>query len=413
MYLSGHTPLFRAKNLERYLGIDEIYLKLEGANPTGQKNDRITEALIRYCQMRKHEKVLIYGSAKYIESMLYFAEKFNVEVHVPTLRALLVKKNIKEKSNLHWANVVVKKGQKEQGVIEKFAMENNMFLLSEEEEKPFIRQMAMQQMMEEILDKIDLPTDIWMQSKKGYSVKSIYHELMRHWIKGEIYHLPSIHVGIDRLESSDLILHEMQESTISEVLDIKKPKAQELTEAVKLIKSLEGISITKSEAYSLAQFINAPDKKNGKHIIMLNDGKNDIGIENIGKREDLDIELLVQQTREFLNPYHDSLEETRDAIINAAKNGFILKATKNKQLQGLCIIVNMGFEDFIPTYHLAYIGVKDGNSGRGIATLLINQAVEMTQGKLSLHVDIPNKRAKKLYEKMGFVHCYDRMLFKP
>ena len=106
------------------------------------------------------------------------------------------------------------------------------------------------------------------------------------------------------------------------------------------------------------------------------------------------------------------MEETEDAIKNAIKNGFILKAVKNDQLEGLCIIVNMGFKEFIPTYHLAYIGVKEGNSGRGIATLLINQAVELTGGKLSLHVDIPNKRAKKLYEKMGFVHCYDRMIFK-
>ena len=72
----------------------------------------------------------------------------------------------------------------------------------------------------------------------------------------------------------------------------------------------------------------------------------------------------------------------------------------------------MGFNDFIPTYHLAYIGVKKGNVGRGVATELINQAIEKTGGNMSLHVDIPNKRAKKLYEKMGFVHTYDRMLYK-
>ena len=72
----------------------------------------------------------------------------------------------------------------------------------------------------------------------------------------------------------------------------------------------------------------------------------------------------------------------------------------------------MGFEDFIPTYHLAYIGVKSGNAGRGMATLLINAAVDKTGGNMSLHVDMPNKRAKKLYEKMGFVHCYDRMIYK-
>ena len=46
MHLSGQTPLFRAKNLEKYLGIESIYLKLEGANPTGHKNDRIAQLII-------------------------------------------------------------------------------------------------------------------------------------------------------------------------------------------------------------------------------------------------------------------------------------------------------------------------------------------------------------------------------
>jgi len=81
-------------------------------------------------------------------------------------------------------------------------------------------------------------------------------------------------------------------------------------------------------------------------------------------------------------------------------------------VHGICIIVHMGFDDFIPSYHLAYIGVLKGNKGRGVATELINQAIEKTGGNLSLHVDIPNGSAKKLYEKMGFVHTYDRMLYK-
>jgi threonine synthase len=71
----------------------------------------------------------------------------------------------------------------------------------------------------------------------------------------------------------------------------------------------------------------------------------------------------------------------------------------------------MGFKDFIPTYHLAYIGVKPGNKGRGVASELIQRAIELTDGNLSLHVDLDNKRAKNLYRKMGFDHVYDRMIY--
>ena len=57
MHLSGQTPLFRAKNLEKHLGIDSIYLKLEGANPTGHKNDRIAESLCKYAKSKGYEKI--------------------------------------------------------------------------------------------------------------------------------------------------------------------------------------------------------------------------------------------------------------------------------------------------------------------------------------------------------------------
>ena len=36
----GGTPLLRAPSLEQALGIDEVWLKVEGANPTGSFKDR-------------------------------------------------------------------------------------------------------------------------------------------------------------------------------------------------------------------------------------------------------------------------------------------------------------------------------------------------------------------------------------
>jgi len=120
---------------------------------------------------------------------------------------------------------------------------------------------------------------------------------------------------------------------------------------------------------------------------------------------------LLDMTRSWLSTYNDSVGETLDAIEKAMKEGFLLIAKRNGEEQGICIIVNMGFERFIPTYHLAYIGVKSGNKGRGVASELIGHAIELTDGNLSLHVDPDNKRAKNLYRKMGFNHVYDRMIF--
>ena len=37
----GDTTLIRARNIERQVGIRQIYLKFEGGNPTGTQKDRI------------------------------------------------------------------------------------------------------------------------------------------------------------------------------------------------------------------------------------------------------------------------------------------------------------------------------------------------------------------------------------
>jgi threonine synthase len=47
----------------------------------------------------------------------------------------------------------------------------------------------------------------------------------------------------------------------------------------------------------------------------------------------------------------------------------------------------------------------------GIATLLLQKAIEVTEGNFSLHVEVENKRAIKLYEKMGLKKKYYRMLY--
>jgi len=59
-----------------------------------------------------------------------------------------------------------------------------------------------------------------------------------------------------------------------------------------------------------------------------------------------------------------------------------------------------------------YIGTNSGRKGMGIASSLLDEVIDFTNGNVSLHVDMNNNRAKKLYEKCGFKHKYNRMLFQ-
>jgi threonine synthase len=76
------------------------------------------------------------------------------------------------------------------------------------------------------------------------------------------------------------------------------------------------------------------------------------------------------------------------------------------------VVVDLKIDKFIPRYHLGYIGINPDNKGRGLGSELIKEAIDITEGNISLHVDLDNKNAKKLYKKMGFVHKYDRMIYK-
>ena len=127
---------------------------------------------------------------------------------------------------------------------------------------------------------------------------------------------------------------------------------------------------------------------------------------------EIGIDDLIKMTTSWLVEYRDSTLETREAIENAVSKGFVLLASRNEIYEGICVIVDIGFDVFIPKYHLAYIGTSDKIKGRGIGSELIQRAIDLTDGNLSLHVDLDNKGAKKVYEKYGFKHLYNRMLYK-
>lgn len=61
----GDTPLFRARGLERVLGLRQIWLKLEGENPTGTHKDRIACAQVLDAMRRGFDGVVCASCGNY------------------------------------------------------------------------------------------------------------------------------------------------------------------------------------------------------------------------------------------------------------------------------------------------------------------------------------------------------------
>ena len=84
--ISGKTPLMRSKKLEKYFGVKEIYLKLEGSNPFGHKFDRISELIIKDAVNQNKDSILVNGSDDYINSVVQFANKYSIETKIPLFK---------------------------------------------------------------------------------------------------------------------------------------------------------------------------------------------------------------------------------------------------------------------------------------------------------------------------------------
>lgn len=416
MTMVGKTPLLRAKQLEKVLNVGEIYIKLEGTNPSGHKNDRIAAIICKEALEKKQAYILAEGSEAFLKSMLFFSKEHGLEIKMPKFK----QQNWKDKSftdidRLDFTSV------KEDRVsfLKTYSLEQNAFLVIEGYTHTQISRIAYEKIGEEILERLQYDVDsFYTKLSFGYTVNSLYTALLKGWVNGDTYRFSNIVCATDqeamgRLEANYLA-HTIKciEETDGEMLAVDETL---VPKAMALLRKTEHLLFTKNEIMPFVAFYQKAIRneiKTGRHVIILNNAKSEVKIDNIQDFDEMSKGKLVAYTREWLAQYSDSKEETQDAIENANEKGFILLASRNGEYEGICIIVNLGFEAFIPKYHLAYIGTKESGKGRGLATDMILKAIELTNGNLSLHVDIPNKKAKALYEKLGFKHAYNRMIFQ-
>ncbi len=447
MIKPGKTPLMRSKKLEKALGVEEIYLKLEGANPLGNKFDRISETLVKDAIARKRSGLLVDGPSDYIKSVINYSENFDIDIKVLLFQNEQWKRNLFH--NISFVDFRNKKVTNKHELIESYCKENNYYNASNSYGNKHLSIISLQKIGEEIAEKLgnDITT-VFTQLSNGYTVSGLYNGFVNKWVEGDINKYPqifsctipygnSIYKDYKKnLELSDISIDDynvkankytknlfadegalLQEAlnaindTEGKIIPVDEAL---LTESVHFLRKQENINLTTQEGYSFAGFYKLAKEgkiKNGKHVIILNNGKSDLELIRIEDFKEYPKETLTKWTKEWLQDYSDSLDETEEAIEFAMRNGFIVIAIRNNIPQGIGVVVNLGFEKVIPTYHLVYIGTKEGNKGRGIASELLNYIIEITEGRLSLHVDLENKRARNLYQKLGFKTAYYRMIY--
>ncbi len=80
--LVGDTLFFRARNLERELGIGQLWLKFEGDNPTGTQKDRIAFALVFDALRRGFDTITVATCGNYGVALAMAAHAAGLQCHV-------------------------------------------------------------------------------------------------------------------------------------------------------------------------------------------------------------------------------------------------------------------------------------------------------------------------------------------
>jgi len=443
----GKTPLVRAKKLEQELNIGNIYLKLEGNNPSRRKADRLAYMIIKDALDLKEKTICLGVTRDLARSLAFLCEYYSLNcVFVFPQKSRWLKNKEFQKDYIqlieHGKNEIQSKNYSNE-----LSKENGYYNANLGIENNVLNMTALSSISEELAQQVKKPIDsVFIQMSYGVSISGIYMGFRKLWMNDEISKMPSLYsctveqgnIIYDKYKESSGALSEykpikrtkynkyvriaeskMMENALDAVIDtngkIIGVEEDELISYVKYFKSLENIKLSIENAYALAGFIKKAkngELKYGNHVIILNDGHIDLEIKTIDEFGGITIIKLVELLDTWLMEYTDPLQEIREAVNNAINDGHILLAVLNNRVVGMSVIVNTSFETFIPTYHLSYIATDRNAKGRGIATQLLQSAIDLTDGNISLHVERENKNAIKLYEKMGFKKSYIRMIHR-
>lgn len=400
----GKTPLVRAKNLEKKLGVKNIYLKLEGNNPSGHRIDRLTYILIKDALRINKKTICLSVGANFAKSLAFLSQFYDMNcVFVVSDKDKYKHNELFNKPNIEF----IEYGETPEARVDyviKLSVENEWYNANPGMNNSMISSIAYSKVAEELHAKIKGEVDtVYLQSKYGYSIGGLDLGFRQLWISNKLKTIPILNNCTNSIK-------DVANDTVGKLIELTD---QEVDYYVSEFQKIENIKLTTANGYAIAGFMkDAQEKKliNGNHVIVLNDGKIDIDVRQVTKEDDLDGNEIIYLANKWLNEFTDPICEIKEAYNNAVEKGFVIAAFNNNDICGIGIVVDLGFQYFASKYHLAYIAINDKIEGSGIATMILNEAVELSEGNISLHVERTNLGAIKLYEKMGFKDYYSRMI---
>ena len=126
------------------------------------------------------------------------------------------------------------------------------------------------------------------------------------------------------------------------------------------------------------------------------------------------VQFLFQHLEQYGDPECDIADAVNYSLGYQSKpGGIIVTATDqdNQKLVGAVVVNKTGMGGYIPENILVYIATDKNVRGQGIGKLLMQNAIDSSDGDIALHCE-PENPAMHLYKKLGFTSKYLEMRLK-
>ena len=228
----GDTSLVRARNLEREIGIRQVYLKFEGGNPTGTQKDRIAFAQALDALRRGFDTITVatcgnYGAAVGLAASM---AGLRCQIYIP---AAFHTKRIAEMNQLG-VEIVRSGGDYEDAVLasRKAARDNEYYDANPGGDNTSLQMTAYGQIAQEIYDELrDAPLAVAVPVSNGTTLAGIYKGFLSLYRRGKTSRMPRVVAGSsfrknpivqafvkNRRHCEDLAPEKIRETSINEPL---------------------------------------------------------------------------------------------------------------------------------------------------------------------------------------------------
>lgn len=192
----GDTSLTRARNIEREVGLRQIYLKFEGGNPTGTQKDRIAFAQALDALRRGYDEITVASCGNYgaaialaaslagLRCLIYIPEDYHAN-------------RIKEIKSLG-AELIKTPGDYEQAVLisRQEAEKNGYYDANPGGSNTNIQLKAYGEIAYEIYDELrDAPAAVAVPASNGSTIAGIYRGFLSLYNRGKTSRIPRFIAG--------------------------------------------------------------------------------------------------------------------------------------------------------------------------------------------------------------------------